>query len=223
MPYRTPKERQHRWLNFYQLAAAIIIAFVIVSLFDFILLHALTTVDPETNRVDRSFETDDWYTFLRNIGFIGTWIVIAIAFLLTDRKSKHKTKRAIPTLLAPLLAGAAAELLKLIFTRERPVSDAIIQDGGYHFRFPFSGFIDGSNLGLPSSHTAVAFGGACMLAFFLPKARILLILLALGCGYSRMITGAHFASDVFLGALVGYAIAKWIASSLPRPDRKYTL
>jgi membrane-associated phospholipid phosphatase len=219
MPYRTPQERTHRWLTLYQLGAALVIAFVIVSLFDFILLNALCEIDPETRRVDRSFESEDWYTLLRNIGFIGTWIVVALAFLLTDRN----LKRAIPILISPVLAGLAAEVLKLIFARERPVSDAIIQEGGYHFRFPFSGFIDGSNLGLPSSHTAVAFGGACILAFFLPKIRILLIALALGCGYSRMITGAHFASDVFLGALVGYAIARWIASSLPRHDRKFTL
>jgi len=219
MTYRTPLQQRHRWLTLYQLGAALVIAFVIVSLFDFILLHALTAVDPQTNRVDRSFESDDWYTFLRNIGFVGTWVVLGIAFLLVDRK----WTRALPVILSPILAGAAAEVLKLIFTRERPVSDAIIQDGGYHFRFPFSGFLDGHNLGLPSSHTAVAFGGVCMLGYFLPRARPLLILLALGCGYSRMITGAHFASDVFLGAVVGYAIARWIGSSVPRPDRKYTL
>jgi len=219
MPYRTPQERTHRWLTLYQLGAALIIAFVLISLFDFILLHTLTTIDPETNRVDRSFENDDWYTLLRNIGFLGTWIIASLAFLLTDRN----TKRAVPLLVAPVLAGLAAELLKLVFTRERPVSDSIIQEGGYNFRFPFSGFIDGHNLGLPSSHAAVAFGGCCMLAFFLPRTRILLILLALGCGYSRMITGAHFASDVFLGAIIGFAIANWITTSLPNPDRKYTL
>ena len=219
MTYRTPQERTHRWLTLYQLGAALVIAFILVSIFDFILLHALCDIDPETNRVDRSFESDDWYTLLRNIGFLGTWIIASLAFLLTDRN----LKRALPILIAPALAGLAAELLKLVFARERPVSDAIIQEGGYHFRFPFSGFIDGSNLGLPSSHTAVAFGGCCILAFFLPKLRILLILLALGCGYSRMITGAHFASDVFLGAVLGYAISKWIATSLPRSDRKFTL
>ncbi len=219
MTYRSPQQKRQLWLTLYTLGAVFIIAFVIVSLFDFILLHALTTSHPETGLVDRSFESEDWYTSLRNIGFVGTWGVAALAFLLLDRN----WARALPVFLAPLLSGVAAELLKLVFTRERPVSDAIIQPGGYHFRFPFSGFIDGQNLGLPSSHTAVAFGGCCMLACFLPKLRPLLLLLAIGCGYSRMITGAHFASDVFLGALVGWAIAYWFATALPKPDRKFTI
>jgi len=218
MTYRSPQQQRQRWLRLYQFGAAFIIAFVVVSLFDFVLLHALTVSDPETGLVDRSFESKDWYTFLRNIGFLGTWVIAALAFLLTDRNAR----RAIPMLLAPLFSGAAAELLKLVFVRERPVSDSIIQPGGYHFRFPFSGFIDGHNLGLPSSHTAVAFGGACMLACFFPKLRPLLVLLALGCGYSRMITGAHFASDVFLGALLGIVIAHLLASTLPKPDRRFT-
>jgi membrane-associated phospholipid phosphatase len=219
MTYRSPIQQRQRWLTLYQLGAALVITFVLVSLLDFVLLQALTTVDPITNRVDRSFESKDWYTLLRNTGFVGTWIVVALAFLLNDRH----TKRALPLILAPLLAGTAAELLKLIFVRERPVSDAIIQPGGYHFRFPYSGFVDGHNLGLPSSHAAVAFGGACMLSLFLPKLRPLLILLALGCAYSRMITGAHFASDVFLGAILGILIAKLFANTLPKPDQKYSL
>lgn len=219
MTYRSPQQQRQRWLALYQLGAAFVIAFVLVSLFDFALLHALTTSDPDTGLVDRSFESKDWYRLLRVFGFVGTWAIASIALLLNDRNFR----RALPMILSPILAGAGAELLKLIFTRERPVSDAIIQPGGYHFRFPFSGFIDGHNLGLPSSHAAVAFGGACTLAYFLPRLRPLLILLALGCGYSRMITGAHFASDVFLGALVGITIAHLMASTLPKRDRKFTL
>ena len=103
------------------------------------------------------------------------------------------------------------------------MSDAIIHQGGSHFRFPFPGFIDGHNLGLPSSHAAVAFGGACMLSVYLPKLRPLLLLLALGCAYTRLITGAHFASDVFVGALLGWVIARMFASGQPKPDQKYAL
>ena len=219
MTYRSPQQQRQRYLTLYQLGAALVISFILVSLFDFILLQTLTTVDPETNRVNRAFESKDWYTLLRNTGFVGTWLLIAAAFFLTDKNSK----RALPLILAPLLSGAAAELLKLIIVRERPVADAIIQPGGYHFRPPLSGFIDGHNLGLPSSHAAVAFGGCLMLAHFLPKIRPLLILLAIGCAYTRLITGAHFASDVFLGAILGYTIAKLLANTLPKPNQKYTL
>src|SRR5690606_5099200 len=98
---------------------------------------------------------------------------------------------------------------KPIIARERPVGEEIaLRPGFYHFRGLFDGFIHPtSGLGFPSSHAAVAFAGSLMLAVFLPRARTLLIILAACCGITRMLTGAHFASDVFAGALLGWASA----------------
>ena len=217
MTYRSPHEKREQSLRLYHGALALLVVFVLVSLLDFPLLHALTRAD-EHGRIDRSFETEDWYSMLRIVGSLWTWIVLSLALLLLDRT----LRRALPVLVTPLIAGLGAELLKLIFARERPVDGGVIQDGFYHFRVPFSGFIDGSNLGLPSSHTAVAFGGMTVLALMKPRLAPLCILLALGCGLSRMLTGAHFASDVLLGAIVGILAARWIMSSESRSDRKYT-
>lgn len=217
MTYRSPHEKRQQWLRAYHGALALLALFVLVSLLDFPLLHALTNAD-EHGRVDRSFETEDWYAMLRVVGSLWTWIVAGLALALLDRS----LRRAIPVLAAPLVAGFIAELLKLVLARERPVDNGIIQDGFYHFRIPFSGFVDGSNLGLPSSHTAVAFGGMTALALIKPRLTPLCLLLALGCGLSRMLTGAHFATDVLLGAAVGILAARWIMSAAPRSDRKYT-
>ncbi|MGE4198765.1 MAG: phosphatase PAP2 family protein [Phycisphaerales bacterium] len=60
---------------------------------------------------------------------------------------------------------------------------------------------------MPSSHTA----GAVVLSFFLaalyPRLRPVAIVLAVMVGLARVITGAHWPSDVILGAALGYAIA----------------
>lgn len=60
---------------------------------------------------------------------------------------------------------------------------------------------------MPSSHTA----GAVVLSFFLvamyPKLRPIAIVLAVLVGLTRVITAAHWPTDVILGAALGYAIS----------------
>jgi len=199
MTYRSPKEKKHRRAVRWRTLAIVIAGFIIFTLLDFPLLHLFYMGD------DRAIEHHDWYRFLRILGFLGTWAAVGFVFIIHDR-NRH---RGAAVFLSALTAGALAELGKLLIARERPVSQGTIQDGFYHFRGLFSGFSDGSNLGLPSSHAAVAFGGCLMLAALIPNTRRFLILLALGCAITRMLTGAHFATDVYLGAIIG-----WLTSML---------
>ncbi len=116
--------------------------------------------------------------------------------------------RGVLVIVAPLIAGALAELAKLVVSRERPVrGDAIQNEGAYVWKGLFQGFADSSNLGMPSSHAAVAFGGAAMLGVLFPPIRWLMLALAAGCGLTRMLSGAHFASDVVVGAGLGVLTA----------------
>ncbi len=197
MTYRSPIEKKRRRSARLRTAAIILAGFIILTLLDFPLLHLFHMGD------DRSIENHDWYRMLRVIGYLGTWAVIGIIFILHDR-NRH---RGAAVFLSAFTAGALAELMKLIIGRERPVDGNQIQEGWYHFRPFLSGFTDGSNLGLPSSHAATAFGGCLMLAALIPHTRRFLILLALGCGITRMLTGAHFATDVYTGAILGYLIS----------------
>ncbi|MCA9276200.1 MAG: phosphatase PAP2 family protein [Phycisphaerales bacterium] len=202
MRYLTPRERKRRRVQRLRLAGLILAGFVVFTLLDFPLLHLLYQDD--WLRV----QNHDWYRLLRIMGYLGTWLLVCLVYIAHDRH-QH---RGLAVLLSAGLAGLLAELLKLVIARERPVHDGIIQPGLYHFRGLFSGFENGSNLGLPSSHAAVAFGGCLMLACFLPRARTLLFLLALGCGITRMLTGAHFATDVYVGALLGWACSRLFCS-----------
>lgn len=211
MTYLSPYEKRRRRSTHLRTFAIIIVGFVIFTLLDFPLRN-LFYFNPS-----KGIEHHDWYRMLRVVGFLGTWVVIALVFILNDR-NRH---RGLAILFSAALSGAIAELAKLLIARERPVENGIIQSGLYHFRGFFSGFADGSNLGLPSSHAAVAFGGCFMLAAIVPSARRLLILLALGCGLTRMLTGAHFSTDIYLGAIIGWLVSLWFVHLTPTLEPRY--
>ncbi len=185
--------------------------FALTLLIDIPLVHLIYVP------ADRGLVGSDSYWFFRLFGYLGTWITVGLLLIVYDRH-RH---RGTAVLFSAGLAGLIAETVKLIVARERPMIDGVLQDGGYRFRGIFSGFYaTGKNLGFPSSHTAVAFGGCFMLAYFFRELRFWLVLLSLGCGVTRMLMGAHYASDVFGGALAGWVAAKIITRSLPRSVRE---
>ncbi|HEV2150438.1 MAG TPA: phosphatase PAP2 family protein [Longimicrobiaceae bacterium] len=158
---------------------------------------------------------------LRVMGFLPLWATAALALVLHDRPERAGRgawARGLLLLGSATLGGAAAEVLKLVFRRERPRAHA----GEYVFRAwterPFST----GGLALPSSHALVAWGAAGMLAHLFPRARWVWYALAAGSSYSRVAAGAHFVSDVVLSAVVGLAVAeglwRWRGPHEGRPD-----
>jgi membrane-associated phospholipid phosphatase len=107
---------------------------------------------------------------------------------------------------SPLLAGAMAEVLKVLVRRERPA----IHDGAYGFRPWDERTWSGAGLAFPSSHAAVAFGGAFMLARIFPRSKWVGIALAVGCGVTRVAARAHFVSDVVFAAGIGWLVSWWL-------------
>jgi membrane-associated phospholipid phosphatase len=45
-----------------------------------------------------------------------------------------------------------------------------------------------------------------MLAYLFPRVAPLAIAMALGCSLTRLLMGAHFATDVYVAALLSYAV-----------------
>jgi len=146
----------------------------------------------------------DWGRFLRVMGFLPTWFAAALALGLMDRARGGERWWLRGTLLAlgPTLSGIAGELLKLVVRRERPPA----QGAEYIFR-PWSDhpFATGG-LGMPSSHTVVAFGAAATLARLFPEARVVWYVLAAGCGITRVLAHAHFLSDVVVAAALAIGV-----------------
>lgn len=156
----------------------------------------------------------DWGRLLRVTGFFPTWLVIGVGLMLQEASvgagSRWFRRRGARLVASAALAGLASEAIKLLVRRERPGP----HDGAYVFR----AFIDDpwktGGLGFPSGHAAVAFGAAFALARCFPRSRWVWLLLAAGCGYTRLAAQAHFLSDVAGGLLVGWAAALLVDRTL---------
>lgn len=152
----------------------------------------------------------DWGRLLRSMGYLPTWGVLALGYWLHHRGQPHRSPRtnanAWALVLGPALGGGLAELLKLMIRRLRPNPDV--------FEYAFRPFADGpwSNrgMGMPSSHTLVAFSGAALLAHLYPRARVLWYTLAVGCAVTRVLALGHFLSDTVVAAILGIAVGGWV-------------
>ena len=198
----------HRWLI---AAGAGILAFALLTPFDDDIVRAVA--NPELR--DQS-----WRWAFKQVGDLRFWVVVAVIALAWKRDWRWPAG----LLGAAAAGGGIAELAKLVFGRERPMRDFVLQlDHGYIWKEgplgPFlAGFWDSSNLGLPSSHAAVAFGGAWMLGLLDAKLRVPALVLASICAVTRVLAGAHFPTDVLLGAAIGIACAALIARlGQPKP------
>ena len=169
-------------------------------------IYHATYVGPDKLPVVEAF---DWYKLFRIVGYWPTWIAIGGALILQQRPWRTSAFRAgnwggALVIVAAGLAGGIAEALRPIVGRLRPY-----QTDGFH---RYNGLPDDptmhASLGGPSSHTAVAVGAACMIFFLWPRPGLIALVLAAGCAWTRMISGAHFASDVVAGAILGYACAR---------------
>ncbi len=168
-------------------------------------------------------ERQDWHQILRQFGDLMTWLIIAVVVSLIDRRRQGQTDleiapawpprpahhRAGLILLSAIGAGIVAEIAKLLIGRSRPNPLADPPGAMVWLERPLVLIADhgGIGYGIPSSHTSTAFGGAVMLALLIPAIRWPMVLLAIGCGMSRLNAGAHATSDVLAGALIGWVVA----------------
>lgn len=187
---------------------------VMVTLAFALAFVALTPLDPRITRAlfYPEHRHDWWWQAVKTAGDVRFWGVFALIALPITRDWRW----AGAPVAAAAIAGLVAEGLKLLIGRERPVRDFVIQnDAHYVFKPLFHALTDGSNLGLPSSHAATVFGAATMIAILVPRPSsplvIATLLLAIACALSRILAGAHFATDTLAGAYVGYLAAHTLA------------
>jgi membrane-associated phospholipid phosphatase len=149
----------------------------------------------------------DLLLLLRVWGSLWTWCLIALAVTLqhsSGRLALGSPAQALglPLLLIPASAGGLAELLKLLIRRKRPSELEV-----YLFRAWNEQPWSTKGLGLPSSHSAVAFAGSMALALLYPRLAWPALVVAMGCGFTRIASGAHYPTDVVAGAVVGILTA----------------
>lgn len=160
----------------------------------------------------------DWGRMLRVVGSLVFWAPLALAVWLAMRHANQlRPGRAALLFWGPTLAGGVAELLKLLVRRERPG----FADGDYVFRDFAERTWSTSGLGFPTSHGMVAFGGAAVLARLFPGTAPVAYAAAAGCAITRILAGAHFASDAVGGAIFGWAIGALLwrrFGAIPTPN-----
>lgn len=183
----------------------------VLSLAAIVAAHLLDEFAWRAIRVPTVYDKD-WGRLLRSMGFLPTWLGIAAAFGLQVQDAAWRRMGTWLLLLGPTLGGLAAEVLKLLVRRLRPDPELF----GYAFRSFADGPLSNRGMGMPSSHTLVAFAGAFALARLFPRARWVFYLLAIGCGLSRVMATAHYLSDIVVAACVGWAVVALVAQRLSR-------
>lgn len=144
----------------------------------------------------------DWGRLLRSAGYLPTWLIVGIAIAAQDRGAPGWRWRGGLMVLVPTVTGAMAEVLKLVFRRLRPGETS----PDYVFR-PFTeNPWSNKGLGMPSSHMMVAMGAAVVLARLFPRVWWMWYLVAIGCGVTRVLASAHYASDVAVAAVIAYIV-----------------
>ncbi len=119
---------------------------------------------------------------------------------------------------AVLTSATWTELIKAATGRERPrESEGVVSD----WTGPGGVFDDEGGEGVayrsfPSGHSTGIWAAATVLAHQYPAHGVVPVLAygtAVAMGYSRMIAGAHWLSDVVVGGLIGYGCARQVLSA----------
>ncbi len=147
---------------------------------------------------------------LRHFGQAPAITVVLVMAALTDPRRRAVI---VTVLLAQLFGSLAYNPLKFAVGRYRPFA-AVEAAGPLEQMHPADTWLgwragDRQNRtqSFPSGHSAAAFALAGVLAWFYPRLRGLLWVLAAGCALSRFIDGVHWFSDCWFGAMIGLVAA----------------
>lgn len=114
-----------------------------------------------------------------------------------------------------LMAAIITGVLKVLIGRSRPLLfDAL----GLRIFDPMS--FDYAFNSMPSGHSAASFAGLVMLGMLFPRIKWATWTLAILIGISRVYVGAHWPSDVVLGAFIGMVCADIVKSVLKKINYK---
>jgi membrane-associated phospholipid phosphatase len=141
--------------------------------------------------------------FMRLVGRIGDWPAhLALGVLLAGiawRRGAEKWVRVfLAMLVALMLAGAAARVVKVAVGRARPSSARVIWSGpNLHARFN----------AFPSGHTAASMAFIGVLLFTNWRLGLIFLPIPLLIAFSRVYIAQHYLSDVVAATLLGILCA----------------
>lgn len=146
-----------------------------------------------------------------NLGIAGCFYIGGVIF-----KDKKARKTAELSLMSLIHAGVVVQLLKHLTGRKRPEAAPVGED---HWEGPagfFKRYKDHRDMyydAFPSGHTITAWSIATVIARMYNRSVIVPVLcysLATMAGLSNVSEDKHWFSDVFAGAVLGYAIGNFV-------------
>ena len=147
--------------------------------------------------------------------YINKTIVSKSKFNLRTVYEKIRGSYAFWIFCSVFLASMVCGLLKFLLGRARPVFYEALNMTGF---FPFG--YDWAFRSMPSGHAVATFAGLVLIGLLVPRAKWFTWGLATLVGISRVCVGAHWPSDVILGAFIGMLSADIIMAFFSRRIKK---
>ena len=162
---------------------------------------------------------------LQQWGAVGSVVIASVIIWQVDPRRR---RRLLDFYAAMLVLTLVVNAMKLLIGRPRPRAGVLGADGelirfpgevlwpwgawpieghGVRHAWEFWAGISSDLWSMPSSHTSAAVAMSVFVAMVYPRLRGLAIVMAAIVGSARVILGAHYPSDVVVGACVGYAVA----------------
>ncbi|MCL2017666.1 MAG: phosphatase PAP2 family protein [Alphaproteobacteria bacterium] len=131
-----------------------------------------------------------------------------------SNKARLLSRISVFVFISVLLSGAATGVLKFVFGRMRPILWEVFGQTGF---YPLNAeWVLNS---FPSGHATASFAGLVMIGLWFPRLKWATWTLAVMAGLSRISLGAHWPSDVLLGAFIGMVTADFVFSIFKRSRR----
>lgn len=185
-------------------------------------LHGIRMRSPALSAVSPTVSTMGLGTF--SIGLFGSFY--AYHFITGDENSFQVANLGMESF---LVSGISTQILKNLFGRERP-SMATKEGGKWNGPLSYFKHSDNGSKSIasydafPSGHTATIFAAATTIADYYHEGWVTYAAYSTATlvGVSRVMESAHWPSDVFVGAIIGYFSAK-IVEELPFNKRGASL
>lgn len=133
----------------------------------------------------------------------------SLAVFVKDAFLKVHNSYAFYVFCSVLAASVVGKILKILIGRARPIFYEALDMTGF---FPLS--TEWAFNSMPSGHTFASFAGLVMIGLLAPKVKWFTWSLAIIIGASRVFYGAHWPTDVIMGAFIGMAMADLVKAAL---------
>lgn len=174
-----------------------------------LILYAFDQDIQEWAQNNRTSTSDDFFGFISHAGDGGVIAGMVALLYASGEVSRNDSlsKTALLSLESWLTTGVIVSSMKFVFGRARPYTG----ESSHSFQ-PFS--TSSSFFSFPSGHSSAAFAVFTTIAEQSKSVYVdvLAYSVATLCALSRVHNNKHWASDIFIGAVIGHLVAKKICS-----------